>query len=220
MRSSLIRSGIAALVSAIALAACGGHGIVPQSAAPGSSFGAQRARAKSPCANPKLPWYFKGSCVASILTSKGGTVKLAPYKGITATISLYANSAKGKVAFVTGDALGKGDITGKTAFPLYGSKTCAKGSNCTGTTLVYLEAVNSSKATIKFTGSQAAQLVIASKKFPGKSCGPALLSAKGWVPYNTILVAQPKKGKLTLKIPNAGIFVLPAGAAYIDLICS
>ena len=223
MRFSMIRTGIVAVAASLALAACGGHGLVPSQSAGGDAFAPSAAMAPaaaSPCQIPKL-WYFMGGCKAGFLTSAGGKFALPKYKGITWTTTLGKNSAKGKVPFVMGDATGAGDITsGPGKFPIYGVKTCLAPSKCPGSALVYFEAVNDSKAAITFNSPS--QLVVAAAKFPGKSCFPAILRKSGasfkWQPFS-ILTGSPKGGKLTLNIPVNPAFMLPKGPLYVALVC-
>jgi hypothetical protein len=219
MRLSITRSGIAAVAAAIALSACGGQGIVPSQSAPsGSLVGQEIASVTSPCAAKTLPFYFHGSCTTATLTSKGNTVSLKPYKGIAFKIQLGANNAKGTLAFIVGDATGVGDITGKIKFPLYSTKTCQKGNTCPGKSLIYIEAASSSKAAITLNGNSF--LTISATKFPGKGCWPAVLTKTGWNTRGAILIMPPKGHVVKIMIPGGGLFSLPAGAAYIDIVCS
>jgi hypothetical protein len=223
MRFSMIRTGIAATAAALALAACGGHGIVPQSSTPGSAFGpTQVRRMASPC-NIKGFWYFHGACKTATLTSRGNRTSLPAYRGMAVSIALGANNAKGSVKFIIGDATGNKDITGTykgMPFPPYGTRTCQKGQKCTGKSAIYLEAFNMSRAAISI--SAPSQIVFASAHFPGKTCMLSLLESKpaGWKPEAPFLVGAPKNGKLTINIPGGGIFALAPGPAYINLSCS
>ena len=222
MRFSFIRTSAAAVVASIALAACGGHGMVPTSTAPGMTGEAVPA-STSPCANPKLPWYFKGACVPGVVTSAGATYTLPAYKNISGTIKLGANTAKGKIPFVLADATGKGDISPlavKSAFPPYGEKTCATANQCPGTAAYYLEIVNGGTANIKLT--KASTLTIKAP-YPksATACGPALINSSGkWTSYALFVAAKPSNGTLTLTIPGGtSQFELVAGAGYIAILC-
>jgi hypothetical protein len=221
MRFSFRTSAIAA-VAALALAACGGHAMVPsqnfsQNPIAGGAFAVPDAG--TPCSTIKGFWQFGGACKAYSLTAAGATYKLPYYKGIALHVTVGKNSATKSIPFLLGDATGKGDITGtyKTKkFPPYSTKTCAK-SPCAGTPMLYFEAFNQTKTSVKVTGDSG--LLVLSKTFPGKSCFPALLGTKGWTPY-TIVQASVKNGKVAIKIPGfAGVFNLPAGPAYGVLVC-
>jgi len=223
MRFSFIRTSAAVVVASIALAACGGRGVVPTSSVPGMTGNVAPAAA-SPCAYAKLPWYFKGACVATTLTSKGGTVKLPAYKNITASITLGANTASGKVNFIVGDATGHKDITPLAvtkAFPKYSQTTCSSKNGCPGTPIFYLEAANGSKATITFSKSTTFQV---KAPFPStaSACGPALINAKlKWTSYVLVVGAKPKNGVLKMSIPDTSVsnFQLVPGATYITILC-
>jgi hypothetical protein len=219
----MIRTSIAAIAAAIALAACGGHGIVPsQSAGMGTSFAPDMITAKktSPCDVSGL-WYFEGACTVAKITSKGGSVKLAAYMGITFDSALGTNNAKGKVEFKFSDAVDKNDITGgQGTFPAYPT-VCLSGYECDGTPLVYLSALNTSTKAVVFSGPSV--LTITAKKFPHPTCFPGLLEKKkgklGWVP-ETIVGAKPKGDKLVLEIPGSTGFMFPPGPLYIVIACA
>lgn len=219
MRLSIIRAGIVAIGATIALAACGGHAMVPSQTGNVPFARPVPQVTTSPCKISGL-WYFHGSCKAFTLSSAGGTFKLPAYKGITFTATIGSNTASGKVKFILGDATGKKDITGTVggkAFPKYGATKCAQAGACPGTPLVYFEAVNTSSATINITGNS--KLVVAATSFPGKSCFPGLMNAQGkWTGYSQ--VAQPVSGgKVSITIPPIGVFYLPPGPAYGVLSC-
>jgi hypothetical protein len=204
MRLLIIRSGAAAIVAAVALAACGGHGVVPQSVSQTSAFAplSDVAQAvspdKSPCNHPGM-YYFLGSCAAFKLKMSGVTTvplgSKTPYKGIKITTTFgsgngpaFDNPPKG-VSFVDavmGDAIGKGDITGQVggkSFPLYGAgKDCVNGNGqavfCSGKPFVYAELINMSKYTLKPKLTPKFYITDANG-FPGKKlCFPAILTAK------------------------------------------
>jgi hypothetical protein len=223
MHFPMLRTCIAASVAAIALAACGGHGIVPsQSAAPGNSLAFAPEKTTNPCAASTLPWYFKGSCTSATVTSKGGMTMLAATgtRSVTMTFTLGATNAKGKVAFLIGDAATISDITPNgmsPAFPRYGRSPCAGGpKECFGKVLAYVELVNSSKAAIKVKGNS--QIAIAAKSFPGPECAPAVLTTKGW-DLEALLLGVVKKRMVTFSIPG-GFITFPAGPSYLVFACS
>src|SRR5579863_1043412 len=160
MNLSTIRGGAGALATAIALAGCGGHGMVPsQNAVPG--FYSVSPLAKNPCYTAKVQpaWIFHGSCVMTKLPPKGKTIKLAPYKGIAVTVKLGKSSSKNG-SFVLVDALGgkTKDISKfkKMSFPPITPNTLKS--------VIYVEAVNG-KAGLKFSGTLT--FILKAKKFPG-----------------------------------------------------
>jgi hypothetical protein len=218
MKALNIRNSILAAAIGFAMTGCGGHALVPSQNVPGASFNAIPA-VKNACDIRGL-WDFDGACTTAVLTSKGGTAALKPYKHIGVTLDLGANNATAKVHFVIGDATDKGDITGKERrkpFPPYSNKTCSAKNSCPGTPLIYIEAINLSKTKIQFHTDS--KLIVTAKTFPGKKCGPGLLSTKGWVSYITILNAAPKGGKVTLTILPVPQFNLPPGPAYVAFAC-
>lgn len=219
----MIRTSVVAVAAAIALAACGGHGLVPsQSAGPDSlaPTSAFHPAATSPC-DIKGLWYFKGTCLPGELAASGGTFKLAKYNGVTVITTLGKNSVKGKAPMILADATKPDtDVTGKyknKLFPPYSQKTCAKQVTCSGAAVVYLEVINGTKSQINFTSKTT--LTVAASKFPGKTCIPAELTTGGWDTF-PIVNGQPKAGKVVLTIQANPLFFLPAGPAYIAIVCS
>ncbi len=189
MRLSLIRAGVAFAAGAFALSACAGQrGVVPpsQSAfAPQTSESApMQGDAISPlavntCATspPQYQWIFEGACTEIVLKPAGGTFALQTYEGITVTGLIGKNNVKTSAKVDLADATGNGDIKtykGKP-FPKYKAK---------GTTFVYATAVNQSGTTIKpvpVKNKPILQYVITDRKgIPGKQCGAAVLTNKGW----------------------------------------
>lgn len=239
MRSSMIRTVSTTIVAAVALAACGGHGVVPaQGVAPSISngiasngFAAGPDGKTSPC-NIKGMYYFHGSCRPFNLNmTKATTVKLgqfAPYQGITitTTFSAFTNPPKVQsVSAVMGDAIGKNnDITGTVkgkAFPLYGAgKDCVyngKPATCPGKPFVYAELINKSQYTLK--PQLTPKFVITdSNGFPtGKhnQCFPAELTVKGWLPQTNVH-GTPKNHTLIINaLRNTQNLYYPANAQFI-----
>jgi hypothetical protein len=224
MRVSTIRSGSAAIAVAIALAACGGHGTVPsQSVLPGTANNlASDAFDSGLSPDGKTPrcevtglYYFHGSCVGFNMNMNSTTVvqlgKFGAYHGIKITtgLSKFVNPPKvNTVPAIMGDAIGKGDITGKVkgkAFPLYATgNNCVAGNGkpekCPGKVFVYAELINSSQYKLK-PASTPAFSITSENGYPGKTlCFPAILTAKGWAPNETI--GGKPNGK-TLRIPAA-----------------
>jgi hypothetical protein len=211
MTSSLIRSGAAALVAALAFAACAGNGTVPSSSLPTTSD-MIRSNAPDGTAPPcPLPvgWTFGGPCDAVPLTKTGGTGSLPAYMGFTLTSVLATNNAKKGTALIFEDATGKGDITGKVngkKFPLL------KGS------ILYLAALNTGKA---FAFNATPAITIKSKaKIPGKVCTLNQLAPKGkgftWTP--TPIKAQPK-GKSVIFTSFGVPQNIPVGAFFLAFSC-
>jgi hypothetical protein len=202
MRFSLFRSGVIIAASAIALAACGGHGVVPASQAPlDSSNGLNTlsqdgllSPAVTTCATkpPQGQWIMGGACTKITLKAAGGTFSLSKYEDITVTGSIGANNVKTSATVYLADATDKGDIMNwkGAAFPPY------KGE---GTTFVYAAAINQSAAAIipKVGKKPILEYVITDTKgLPGKECSAAVLTfEKGkpiWKPLN---ISAPVKGK-------------------------
>ncbi|MBV8489905.1 MAG: hypothetical protein JO199_05180 [Candidatus Eremiobacteraeota bacterium] len=223
MRFSMIRTGVVAIAASIALAACGGHGLVPaQSGGTGyAPTNVSIPMSKSPCDVTGL-WYFMGSCLPGVVKPAGGTYKLPAYQGITVQIQLGSNTAPSAgTKFLFADATGKNDITGTYGghkFPPYSEKTCASHNACPGASAVYLEAINGQKSSTPITFHSTTTLTVDEKTFPGKSCSPGLLGQTGWS-YFPEVTGNPKAGKLVLKIQANPLFKLPKGPAYISIVC-
>ena len=239
MRFSMIRSAAAAIAAATALAACGGHGVVPsQSFAPNSLNGfatSSLPEAKtSPCDVTGM-YYFKGNCLAFKMnmnsTTQATLGKFHTYHGIkiTATLSKFSRPPKVQtVPAVLGDAIGKDDILGKVknkAFPLFvaGASNCVYNHNqpekCFGKPFVYAELINNSQYNLTPVNTPGFYITDANG-FPGKNlCFPAILATvKGNVVWaiNTALGAKP--GKTTLQLvpaQNPGQLVFLAHSQFI-----
>lgn len=205
MRLSMIRASALASVAAVALAACGGHSVVPGS----SSFAPVGANggvapmadgdAKGPptCATspPQYQWIFKGACDNFMLKATGGKFTLGTYANYSVTGSIGYNNAKGSVKIYLADAVNKnGDVLknkGK-AFPPY------KGS---GTTFLYAVADNQSTQTIKPQSHknvpEIKYVITATKGFPGNTCGAAFLEKQrnGAYAWSVLPGQQAVKGK-------------------------
>jgi hypothetical protein len=222
MRFSIIRTGIAAAATSIALVACGGHGIVPsQGSAPFSSF--QTIDKKTnPCYTSAVQpsWIFKGSCDVTKLPTKGETIKLKAYMGITETVTLPANKGKDKT-FAIVDAIGgkANDIEkwkGK-AFPLI-SKSFKS--------VIYVEAINGFND-LTFTKGDLKFVATSKTKLPSTSCTLSALKPSGtkfsW--SSTPLEASIKGNTITYTIPASEISVffangLPKGALFFNVACT
>lgn len=234
----MIRTVSTAIVAAIALAACGGHGVVPsQGVAPALSngfaangFAAGPDAKKSPCDIQGM-YYFHGSCrTFSLNMTKATSVKLGQfgaYHGITitTTFSAFTNPPNVQsVPAVMGDAIGSGDITGLVkgkAFKLYGDgKDCVyanKPATCPGKPFVYAELVNMSKYTLK--PQLTPKFVITDTNgFPTgnkNQCFPAELTAKGWLPQTNVH-GTPKNNTLIINaLKNTQNLFYPANAQFI-----
>jgi hypothetical protein len=219
MRFSTIRTGIVASAAAIALAACGGHGLVPsQSAAPG--FNAVSPMSVNPCYTPAVQpaWIFKGSCVITKLPAKGKSIALAAYKGVSVTVKLPKNTSKNG-AFVLVDALGgkNKDISkfkGKTFLAV--AKTLKS--------VVYVEAVNGTSG-LKFTSGNLV-FTIKAARFPGASCPLSVLVGKypnlHW--FTSPFTGKITGGTMTFTVPGGALgnlFAtgLPIGPLYFNVAC-
>jgi hypothetical protein len=211
MKSSLIRSGAAAIVAALAFAACAGNGSVPSSSLPNTANSMHAAAPNgtgAPCPLP-VGWIFGGPCDTVPLTTSGGSGSLKAYMGFTLTATLGGNNAKKGTALIFEDATGKGDITGKVngkKFPVL------KGA------LLYLAALNTGK---EFTFQTTPAIVIKSKTaIKGKLCTLNQLITKGkgfaWNP-------TPIQAKPTGKSVSFGSFpvaeTIPAGPFFLAFGC-
>ena len=222
----MIRAGFVAFAAAIALAACGGHGMVPsQSAAPGFSAVVTPMLTPNPgCFSKALQpaWIFKGECDVTKLPAKGKTLGLSPYKGIILTVKLPKNTSKnGKFAIF--DAIGgkAKDILAykKMAFPPITPTTLKS--------VVYVEAVNGT-AGLKFT-SGSLVFVVKDTKIPGKTCPLSVLTGKApkfkW--FNSPFAAKVTTtdgGTMTFTVPGSALGTLfptglPLGPIYFNAAC-
>lgn len=221
----MIRSSALASVAAIALAACGGHGVVP---AGSTAFAPQASSQSAPmaanqddmsplalktCAKspPQWMWIFKGACDQFTLKSTGGKFTLGEYESLSVTGSIGYNSAKGSVTVDLADAIDKnGDVLkykGHT-FPPYKGK---------GTVVVYAVADNQTTQTIKPVRHNNVPIikyvVTDAKGFPGKTCGAAILGqGKNGLSWSALPSTFQVKGK-TVTITQYTVptgLVLPA----------
>ena len=226
MQLSSLKIGVAAAF-ALALAACAGNGAVPSSAPNGASpFAVPDKKPTSPpvntpCSNLTGTWDFLGSCKRRSLNSAGGVPELKRYGGIAVNLNC-GTDATGAVPFLFGDATGNGDITGtlnSAPFPVYGTSCVDPSSNpitCTGTAVVYLEAINTTTTAVNLTSSPRID-VTDQHGYPGKSCAVAVLQASGaWM--ITPITGNAKKHALSIKsLPLA--VALPPGGFYLTIAC-
>lgn len=210
MTSSLIRSGAAAVVAALAFAACAGNSTVPSSSLPTTSDSIRAAAPDGtvPCPLP-VGWTFGGPCDAVPLTKTGGSGSLPNYMGFTLKSVLASNNAKKGTALIFEDATGNGDITGKV-----NGKAFPKLKNA----ILYLAALNTSAA---FTFNATPAITIKSKsKIPGKVCTLNQLTPKGkgfkWGP--TPIQGAPK-GKTVAFGSIQFSQNVPAGAFFLGFSC-
>lgn len=215
----MIRTGVVASAAAIALAACGGHGLVPsQSAVPG--FNALTANSSNPCYTSTVQpaWIFKGSCmILTKLPAKGKTIALAAYKGTSVTVKLPKSTSKG--GFVLVDAVGgkAKDIAtfqGKAFPPI--TKTLKS--------VIYVEAVNPT-AGLKFTSGNLV-FTIKAQKFPGKSCPLSVLEGTLAKPkwFNSPFSGKISGGTMVFTVPGSALGTLfpnglPAGPLFFNVAC-
>lgn len=221
MRLSQISASAIVAGAVFALAACGGHGVVPPSSAPLApsamtqtsplAFGDDVSQLLTTCAKspPQYQWIFKGACDTFTLKPSGGSFTLAKYESISVTGLIGKNSLKASVKVAIADAIDKnGDIkkSGGKAFPAY---------KASGTTIVYAAVNNQSKDVIKpiaVKNKPVLQYTITDAKgFPkgANVCGAALLStgAHGslvWSPF-------PGAGNIKGKSVTISVFVAPKG---------
>jgi hypothetical protein len=220
MRYSIIRTGIVASAAAIALAACGGHGLVPsQSAAPG--YSSVMPMSSNPCYSSTVQpaWIFMGSCVIlPKLPTKGKTVALAAWKGVTVSVKLPKNTSTG--GFVLVDALG-----GKAKDIMkFSGKSFPSITPTTLKSVVYVEAVNGTNG-LTFTSGNLV-FTIKAAKFSGTKCPLSVLT--GTFPklkwFNSPFVGSIKGGTMTFTVPGGALAQLfpsglPAGPLYFNVGC-
>jgi hypothetical protein len=207
MTSSLIRSGAAALVAALAFAACAGNGTVPSSSLPttADSIRSIAPDATSPCPIP-VGWAFAGPCDPIALTTTGGTGKLASYMGFALSSTLGSNNSKKGTYLVFQDATGKGDITGTVSglkFP--------KDKNA----ILYLAALNTSKKGFNFNSTPAIKIT-SKTAIKGKGCSlDKLAPTKTGFAWGPSGITGPiaKNGK-SVSFPSLPVSqAIPAGTA-------
>ncbi|HTU82508.1 MAG TPA: hypothetical protein VMF61_10285 [Candidatus Acidoferrales bacterium] len=225
MRFTLVR--VLAFFGVLALAACGGSGITPmqpgmasQAFAPASAVDASFPfrgdlvpDVTDPCKTLSTEglWYFKGSCLGEDVKKSGTVYKLKVYRGITQTLSYPATSGTvaPKTELVTGEATGKGDITGSLSgskFPLFGSVKCTGGSSsgttaCPGKALMYDLLVNVSASTnANFVGSPSMTFKGATALKGKHTCvlDQLIQSGGSWAYQVTPVTGPVKKGSVTI----------------------
>jgi hypothetical protein len=224
MRLSLLRSGFVTIGAAIALAACSGQSsVVPSQNNAASTMSMQSvssaispmsARAETACQKLQPAWVFEGACKEGTITSKGLTISLPAYKGVTLAVAIPPNTAKAPVPFVLADALDQKDITPfkGVAFPPYNGN---KG------VVIYADGVNRSNESVEVTGN--VKIVVGvSTKFPGTGCSLAYFVGKAWeVPAQT--PAKPIGKKVAVNIPPALLNSkggLKPGPLYLAIFCN
>jgi hypothetical protein len=215
MRFSLFRSGVICAASALALAACAGHGIVPTSQAPLAPTNGLDTMSQDNLLSPDLTtcttkppqgqWVMKGACTKITLKPTGADFALGTYMDITVTGSIGANNVKGSATVYLADATDKGDIEDwkGLAFPKY---------KAAGTTFIYAAAINQSTSPIipkVVKNKPILEYVITdSKGLPGKECSAAVLTfSKGkplWKPL-------PVQGKVKGKTVTLAQYTVPRG---------
>jgi len=218
----MIRALAAALLSAMTVTACGGRGVVPpESGISGpSSEMYPGKKVTNPCYTSAVQpaWIFMGSCLITKLTSKGGTFRLKPYKGITVTATLPKNNLVHAETFVLVDALGTTDVS------KYKGLTFPKVPKLKS--VIYVETVNS-EGGIKFTAGDLVFEVTSTAALPGKTCPLSVLEQKGtkfeW--DTTPIQAKVKDKTLSFIIPatDTGLFFpngLPKGPLYFNAGCT
>lgn len=221
MRLSQISASAIVAGAVFALAACGGHGVVPPSSAPLApsamtqtsplAFGDDVSPLLTTCdtSPPQYQWIFKGACDTFTLKPSGGSFTLAKYERISVTGLIGKNSLKTSVKVTIADAIDKnGDIkkSGGKAFPAY---------KASGTTIVYAAVNNQSKDVITpkpVKGKPVLQYTITeAKSFPKGTnfCSTALLEAGAhgslvWTPL-------PGGGSIKGKSVTISAFTAPKG---------
>lgn len=220
----LLRNRIVLIaVAATALTACGGRAIIPSNGMPANSFDVlSDALGPKACYTARVQpaWIFHGACVMSKLTNKGLTLKLPAYKGVTVDVALPSGNTAGAKggSFVLVDAIGGADIS------KWKGKALPKVPASTGTSMVYVEAVNGI-ANLKFPKGNLV-FTIGTKKSPGSSCALSLLQQHGtkysW--FKTPIAGKIKGTKATFTIPGPQLGILfqtglPKGPQFFNDAC-
>lgn len=224
----MFRNGVTAVAAAAALAACGGHSVVPSSQTAMNPMLPDAAAPAQPqtlttckTSPPQYEWIFKGACEKITLKPAGANFGLQEYENITVTGLIGKNNVHGSAIFYLADATGKGDIKlfhGK-AFPKY---------NARGTVIIYAAAVNQSSQHIKpipEEGKPILQYVITdSKGIPGKTCGGGILvkGKNGAYSWNSLTITAKVSGnKVTISQYTApqGFELGPKTPLYIAINC-
>lgn len=207
-----------AVFAIVAVASCGGRGVVPtQPSNPGIPFaGTMAPSATNPCAtlDKEGTWYFHGPCIAENVKQSATIFKLKSYRSVTQILKYPAVSGKApaKTAFVTGEATGKKDVTGTfqgTKFPLYGSSSGPCVGNygsaqaCSGKAVVYDLMVNAGTTNVSFVGSPSITLTGKVLRHKTTCTLNQLIRAGGWAYQATPVTATIAKGKVQLpQFPN------------------
>lgn len=216
----MIRAGIVVSAAAIALAACGGHALVPSQSAAPNLVVTPMATPNQCYESPFQPaWIFKGSCVFAKVPAKGKTVPLAAYKGVSVTVQLPKNNGKSTI-FLLVDALG-----GKAKdIEKYKGATFPAITPTSLKSLVYVQAVNSFNG-LKFTSGNLV-FTIKAAKFPGKSCPLSVLTGKApklkW--FNSPFAGKIAGGTMVFTVPGSALGTLfpqglPKGPLYFNVAC-
>jgi hypothetical protein len=224
MRLSLVRSGFVTIGAAVALAACSGQSsVVPSQNDAASTMSMQSAQsanalmsplAETACQKDQSPgWVFEGACKTGTITSKGLTIALPAYKGITVAVGIPKNDAKAPVPYVLADALDQKDILAYkgVAFPSYNKN---KG------VVIYVNGVNRSKESVEVAAN--VKIVVGvPKSFPGTECDLAYYTGKSWSPLPGI--SKPVGKKLGLDIAASLLNAkggLRPGPLYLAIYCA
>ncbi len=203
MRFSLFRSGVICAASALVLAACAAHGIVPTSQAPLAPSNGLDALSQDNLLSPDLTacatkppqgqWVMKGACSKITLKPTGADFSLQKYMDITVTGSIGANDLKKPATVYVADATDKSDIEAwkGLAFPKY---------KAAGTTFIYAAAINQSTTPIVpkvVKNKPILEYVITdSKGLPGNKCAAAVLTfVKGKPIWKPLPITAKVKGK-------------------------
>lgn len=233
MKSLFVRV-LAVTIAATALAACGNSNAIVPSAQRVASVPTNAALGNkatpSPCDPPGQFWYFRGSCKAYAMKPGGTKVALDTYHGITFTMIWPGdNPPNSNNSFVTGDAIGNGDITGtyiSSVFPLYGTTKCINQSflrtPCIGKAFLYTVTANATSYEIGW--DHAPKVVITNTKaYPGNVCQEISLlyspSQKKW--FWQIWPTQGKPASNTLVIPawDAPLSLSSDSALLLGVMC-
>ena len=224
------------LVAAIAvtiLAACSNTNSTVPSAQRASIIPASKAiggtPTPSPCKPPGKFWYFRGSCKAYAMKKGGTLVSLDPYHGLTFTMIWPGDHPPQSTnRFVTGDAIGDGDITGKfdgSIFPLYGTKKCIdryfRTTTCIGTAFLYTVTANTTSFEIGWDHAPKVEVTNA-KGYPGSTCREIQLldiPGRGWLWMLWPVKGKPVGSTLVIEASHEPLSIPTNSTLLLGLIC-
>ena len=161
------------------------------------------------------------------MNAGGSTVRLAPYHGVTLGAHWTANNAQPNDAFVTGDAIGRADITGTFAgrrFTPYGAVGCVdpgfNPTSCPGRAFLYSFTQNASANSVGWNSTPAFHIANA-RAFPGTTCQLINLvsGTTSFLWMRLPVYGTPAGGRLTLNSWTSVLGLSPSKFYVFGFIC-